>query len=98
MKFAAIALLAIVFLASLAPVSYDTQSRESISSPPSKQFLLGTDDLGRDRFSRLLYGTRISLLLEPCAAALTLLIAVATVGGQAYAVARAEPAKALRHE
>jgi len=32
------------------------------------------------------------------ATALTLLIAVATVGGQAYAVARAEPAKALRHE
>jgi putative ABC transport system permease protein len=30
--------------------------------------------------------------------ALTLLIAVATVAGQAYAVARAEPAKALRHE
>jgi putative ABC transport system permease protein len=32
------------------------------------------------------------------ATALTLLIAVATVGGQAYAVARAEPARALRHE
>jgi ABC-type dipeptide/oligopeptide/nickel transport system permease subunit len=75
MKIAAIALLAIVFAASLAPVSYDTQSRESISAPPSRQFPLGTDDLGRDRFSRLLYGTRISLLLAPCAAALTLLIA-----------------------
>jgi putative ABC transport system permease protein len=32
------------------------------------------------------------------ATALTLVIAVATVAGQAYAVARAEPAKALRHE
>jgi putative ABC transport system permease protein len=32
------------------------------------------------------------------ATALTLLIAIATVAGQAYAVARAEPAKALRHE
>jgi putative ABC transport system permease protein len=32
------------------------------------------------------------------ATTLTLLIAVATVGGQAYAVARAEPARALRHE
>jgi putative ABC transport system permease protein len=32
------------------------------------------------------------------ATALTLMIAVATVAGQAYAVARAEPAKALRHE
>jgi putative ABC transport system permease protein len=32
------------------------------------------------------------------ATGLTLAIAVLTVGGQAYAVARAEPAKALRHE
>ena len=27
-----------------------------------------TDELGRDRFARLLYGTRISLLLDPAAA------------------------------
>ena len=32
------------------------------------QFLLGTDELGRDRFSRLLYGSRVSLLLAPAAA------------------------------
>ncbi|WP_238654460.1 nickel ABC transporter permease subunit NikC [Paenibacillus piscarius] len=30
-------------------------------SPPSWQYLLGTDQLGRDNLSRLLYGTRISL-------------------------------------
>jgi peptide/nickel transport system permease protein len=75
MKPAAIAILAVVFLASLTPVNYDRQSRESINAPPSKQHLLGTDDLGRDRLSRLLYGTRISLLLAPCAALVTLLIA-----------------------
>jgi len=79
MKIAAILILTLIFLASLAPVSYDQQSRESISSPPSKQFPLGTDDVGRDRLSRLLYGTRISLLLAPCAALVTLLIA-ATIG------------------
>jgi ABC-type dipeptide/oligopeptide/nickel transport system permease subunit len=73
-RIGAIAILCAVFLASLAPVSYDTQSRESISAPPSRQFPLGTDDLGRDRFSRLLYGTRISLLLAPCAALVTILI------------------------
>ena len=32
------------------------------------------------------------------ATALTLIIALATVAGQAFAVARSEPAKALRHE
>jgi ABC-type dipeptide/oligopeptide/nickel transport system permease subunit len=77
MRLAAIVILGIVFLASLAPVSYDTQSREAISAPPSRQFPLGTDDLGRDRFSRLLYGTRISLFLAPCAALVTLLIGAA---------------------
>ncbi len=46
------------------------------------------------------FDQRISLnpLYFAAATALTLLIAVATVGGQAYAVARAEPARALRCE
>jgi putative ABC transport system permease protein len=46
------------------------------------------------------FDQRISLspLYFAAATAITLLIAVATVGGQAYAVARAEPARALRCE
>ena len=40
-------------------------------------FPLGTDDLGRDRFSRLLYGTRVSLLLAPATALLAMVIATA---------------------
>jgi peptide/nickel transport system permease protein len=75
MKVAAITIIALIFIASLAPVSYEHQSREIVSAPPSKQYPLGTDDFGRDRLSRLLYGTRISLILAPCAALLTLLIA-----------------------
>ncbi|HLX42468.1 MAG TPA: ABC transporter permease [Bryobacteraceae bacterium] len=56
-----------------APASYETQFRESVDAPPSARFPLGTDALGRDRFSRLLYGTRVSLLLAPAAALLTCL-------------------------
>jgi len=83
----ALVVLALVALASLfagfiAPSSYSEQFRDAISAPPSARFLLGTDDLGRDRFARLLYGTRVSLLLAPAAALLSTLLA-ALIGGLA---------------
>ncbi len=39
---------------------YD-QDYNSVLQPPGNGHLLGTDDLGRDTFSRLVYGARISL-------------------------------------
>jgi peptide/nickel transport system permease protein len=52
----------------LAPYSPDLQmfdglTLEGAPLPPSEQFLLGTDTLGRDLFSRLLYGARTSLII-----------------------------------
>ena len=84
---AALLVLALATLASLlagwlASSSYSEQFRDAISAPPSARFPLGTDELGRDRFARLLYGTRISLLLAPAAALLSTLIA-ALLGGTA---------------
>jgi peptide/nickel transport system permease protein len=66
----------------ISPASYAHQFREQPNSPPSRQHLLGTDDLGRDRFSRVLYGTRVSLLLAPAAALSSSLLA-ALIGGVA---------------
>ena len=66
----------------LAPAGYAKQYREAAGSPPSRQHWLGTDEIGRDRFARVLYGTRISLLLAPAAALLSTLMA-ALVGGLA---------------
>ena len=66
----------------LAPHNYATQFRDHAAEPPSLQFPLGTDDLGRDRFSRLLVASRISLLCAPSAALLATIIA-AVVGGVA---------------
>jgi ABC-type dipeptide/oligopeptide/nickel transport system permease subunit len=80
-------LLAVVLCASvganwLAPAGYAVQYREATDAAPSRTHLLGTDELGRDRFARLLYGTRISLLLAPAAAFLSTLLAAA-IGGLA---------------
>jgi len=79
--------LAIIMCASaaanwLAPAGYSRQYREATDAPPSHAHWLGTDELGRDRFARVLYGTRISLLLAPAAALLSTLMA-ALIGGLA---------------
>jgi peptide/nickel transport system permease protein len=66
----------------LAPAGYAKQYRETAGAPPSRDHWLGTDEIGRDRFARVLYGTRISLLLAPAAALLSTLMA-ALVGGLA---------------
>jgi peptide/nickel transport system permease protein len=44
--------------------------------PPRAPFWLGTDELGRDVLSRLLYGARISLIVAIVATGLTLVIGV----------------------
>jgi peptide/nickel transport system permease protein len=66
----------------LAPGGYAKQYREATDAAPSRQHWLGTDEIGRDRFARVLYGTRISLLLAPAAALLSTLMA-ALIGGLA---------------
>lgn len=83
---AVIALLADV----VAPVSYAEQFRDAISTPPSSRFVLGTDELGRDRFSRLVHGARVSLMLAPAAALLSILIAAVLGGTAGYAGGRWE--------
>lgn len=81
LRVSAIALLTMVALASIAGAflprfDYARQDRDNISAPASARHWLGTDELGRDRFSRLLHGTRVSLLLAPAAAVLSILLAL----------------------
>ena len=47
----------------IAPYPYDLQDTHHLLSSPSWEHWMGTDRLGRDLFSRLLYGTRISMMI-----------------------------------
>ncbi len=64
-----------LFAGSFSRYSYAHQFRELPNSPPS-----AAHALGRDLFTRLFYGTRVSLLLAPAAALLATFIA-AMLGG-----------------
>jgi len=64
---AAIILLTIVIIAAvlaplIAPADPNHQDLNAILRGPSAEHLLGTDDVGRDLLSRLIYGARVSLL------------------------------------
>ena len=63
-----VVVLAAIFAPLIAPFPPDEQLFEGLTLegaplPPNSTFLLGTDLLGRDLFSRLLYGARTSLII-----------------------------------
>ncbi|HXY14924.1 MAG TPA: ABC transporter permease [Terriglobales bacterium] len=80
LRLASVGFLCVIFLAGLfaggiTHYSYATQFRELPNAAPSASHFFGTDGLGRDLFARVIYGTRVSLLLAPAAALLSTLIA-----------------------
>lgn len=60
----------------LAPYPFDAQNLDQIRMAPNRQFLLGTDSLGRDLLSRLLYGARIALWIGLLVVAIEVMIGV----------------------
>ena len=66
------AVLAIACLAAplIAPYQFDAIDLGSIRQAPSPGHWMGTDDLGRDLFTRVLYGGRVSILIGILAAVL----------------------------
>jgi len=60
----------------LTPYSYEEQNLALGPVRPSLDHWLGTDTLGRDLFTRLLYGGRTSFLVGICATVVSLLIGV----------------------
>ena len=78
--FSAILIVIFIFLAVLAPLitPYDLEEMDLMArlSPPSAQHLLGTDELGRDVLTRLLYGARVSLAVGIIPTVISMIIGV----------------------
>ncbi|MEJ6761325.1 MAG: ABC transporter permease [Candidatus Planktophila sp.] len=75
----AIIVLSAIFAPLIAPNDPNTQFKEGLTLqgspvPPNAQFLLGSDLLGRDLLSRLIYGARTSLLVGLLANGVAVLI------------------------
>ena len=83
----ALIVLALIAISLLAPViaPYDPTSIDvyNVLSPPSKAHLLGTDELGRDLLSRIIWGSRVSLKVGFVAVgiAITIGILVGSIAG-----------------
>ena len=60
----------------IAPYDYAYQDLAIGASPPSADHLLGTDTLGRDLLTRMMYGSRISLMVGFLATSVALVIGV----------------------
>jgi len=67
--------IAAVFAPLLAPYDPNEMTLDMMGNP-SLEHLLGTDDLGRDLFSRILYGTQISLFVGVSTVAISLFFGV----------------------
>ncbi len=52
----------------------DFQNYAALNAPPSIHHLLGTDDLGRDLLSRVIYGSRVSLIVGFASVAIGLVV------------------------
>ena len=75
-----ILILVAIFADALTPYPYDEPHIYDMMKGPSAQYLLGTDQLGRDFLSRLIYGARISILVGLATTALSVVIST-LIGG-----------------
>ena len=75
-----------IFADFVAPYSYEYQDLTNTFAYPCAEHLFGTDNLGRDIFSRVIYGSRISLQVGLIAVSIAVL-----VGGSLGAIAAFYP-------
>jgi peptide/nickel transport system permease protein len=73
-----------IFASWLAPYHYTYQDLTAILQAPSSSFLLGTDNLGRDLLSRIIYGARISMIVGLSVPAITTVMTLLIGGVSGY--------------
>jgi peptide/nickel transport system permease protein len=73
-----------IFAPLLATQSYETVDPPNKLKPPSREHLMGTDNIGRDVFSRVVWGSRISLSVGFVAAAVAVTLGVIVGSTAAY--------------
>jgi ABC-type dipeptide/oligopeptide/nickel transport system permease subunit len=79
-----------LFAEVLAPRSYTKADFGRLYEPPSREFPLGTDQLGRDVLSRMIYGARVSMLVGLGAQVIVVLLGVPIGALAGYAGGRTD--------
>ena len=79
-----ILILVAIFADVLMPYRYTEQHLADRLQGPSAQYLLGTDQLGRDFMSRLIVGARLSLVVGLSATAVSVVVAVLIGGASGF--------------
>jgi ABC-type dipeptide/oligopeptide/nickel transport system permease subunit len=79
-----------IFADALAPLPYTKTNFGRLNEAPSRQYPLGTDALGRDMLSRMIYGARVSMLVGLGAQIIIVLIGVPIGALSGYLGGRAD--------
>jgi peptide/nickel transport system permease protein len=73
-----------IFANILAPYGYNEMILTDRLSPPSATHLMGTDNMGRDMLSRIIYGARISMIVGMAGAAISAIVGFLCGGLSGY--------------
>ena len=76
--------LAAIFAEQISPYDPYKTNYANVKQPPSAEHFIGTDELGRDGFSRLIYGARISLVIGFLVSAVSTTIGVVLGAASGY--------------
>lgn len=74
--FLVVLVLSAIFCEQITPYDYAKQDLLAMNQLPSKEHIFGTDNFGRDIFTRILRGARVSLVVSVMAVAMSTVVAV----------------------